>query len=175
MVVTESKNLSHMATVAYRKAGDIIQNVRMVKLDTFFSKHHIPKNNVLFRWDIEGYEYNVVKGNAAFFKSLKRAYIIMEFHPFYLTPRQSQEMLEILEASGFRIDQVISCEPLYFLKVPKPIRKLLIWSFLKQYKGEILGLLPRYKTFSTLVHDLHVKNHALYHYPNLHIYLSKRR
>lgn len=174
MVVPEAKNLSHVRSIHATYPGDTIKEVSLMRLSTFAAKHGIGKRNILFRWDIEGYEYNVVKGNADYFASLTRARIIMELHPFYLGPEKSMELFDLLSACGFKLDQVVSCEPLYFLHMPGFMRKFLIRNFLLQHRGESLGLLPRYRHMKTLIADLQDTDNPVYSYPNLHIFLSKK-
>lgn len=174
MLVPKQKNISRIVSDVLPQTKEPIQEVKMVTIDRFFRLNKIQRKNIIFRWDIEGYEYNLVKGNLHFFKTLRNAHIIMEFHPFFLGPEKSIEFLNMLASGGFKLIQVISCEPLYFLRMPGLIRKLLRWSFLSQYKGDALGLIKRYKTFKNLKKDLRRPDHALYHYPNLHLYISKQ-
>lgn len=175
MVVAQQRNLSRIHSIRHAKhqETDRITMVLIIKPTTLFTKNRIPLSGVIFRWDIEGYEYNIVKANQSFFKKLKHSSIIMEFHPFYLGPDKTIEFLQILKKCGFLLDQVVACEPLYFIKTPPMIRKLLNSLFLMEYGGNNLGLLDDYKSLDDLSREY--KNHksGLYHYPNLHLYLSK--
>ncbi len=175
MVVAQQRNLSRIHSIrhARHEVTDCIRSVQIAKPTTLFMKNKIPYRDVIFRWDIEGYEYTIVKGNISFFKKLKSSSIIMEFHPFYLGPDKTLEFLQILNKCGFELDQVVACEPLYFIKTPSVVRKFLNYLFLKEFGGKHLGLLDDYKSLNDLMKEY--KNHksGLYHYPNLHLYLSK--
>jgi hypothetical protein len=129
---------------------------------------------VLMRCDIEGYEYNLVVGNKDFLKTLKNAHLVMEFHPFYLHADKSIRLLQALKSIGFTLDQVVSCEPLYFVMMPSIIRRLLIKLFLFQYDGDVLGKLGSLRTIDDLIREVRDENNVLYHYANLHLYFSKK-
>lgn len=176
MAVMKQKNLSIMADAAKNKQGDIekIEKIPLVSLKTFFDKNKIPRKDVFLRCDIEGYEYKLIVGNIKFLSTLKNAHIVMEFHPFYLHAKKSVQMLRALQKAGYALDQVVSCEVLYFLMMPKVIRTLLIKLFLFQYDGDALGKIDRYRTIDDLIRDIRNEKNVLYFYPNLHFYFSKK-
>lgn len=149
------------------------RSVDMYSLSSIFSKNKIPLRRVLFRWDVEGYEYNIIKGNYGTFKKLKNAYIIMEFHSFFLLEKKTIELLTILKDLNFKLEFVVSCYPPYFLRMPKIVKKALIRTWLMEKNGTNLGLLPEFKTIDDLIQEFRNTESPLYTYPNLHFYLSK--
>ncbi|MCL4360151.1 FkbM family methyltransferase [Patescibacteria group bacterium] len=150
------------------------EKVRMYSLQTLFSEWRIPKKNVLFRWDIEGYEYNLVKENYRLFKSLKNVSIIMEFHAFFLGERRIAEFLNLLKQLGFSLEYAVSCYPPYFIRMPRPVRWFLIKTWLLEHGGTNLGLLPEFKSIDDLIRGFRNPESALYVYTNLHFYLVKK-
>lgn len=149
------------------------QRIDMYSLRTLFTRYKIPRKNLLFRWDIEGYEYNLVKGNYDMFKSLKNVHIIMEFHAFFLLEKKTIEFLTLLKTLGFKLGFVVSCYPPYFIRMPKAIRWFLIKTWLMEHNGTNLGLLPEFKSLDDLIEGFRDPKSALYKYTNLHFYLIK--
>ena len=98
--VSDKSNLCAMNRNAV--GGKIIstQEVCVETVDTFF-KDKAPPN--LIRMDVEGYEYEIIKGMA---KTLKgNIKILVELHPLrpYLGPEKMDEIFEILEQNNFRV------------------------------------------------------------------------
>lgn len=176
MIVMKQRNLSKIKNGENQAPGDVekIEKITLYSLPTLFAKNRIPKKDVMMRCDIEGYEYNLIVGNKDFLKKLTNAHIVMEFHPFYLHAQKSIELLNTLKSAGFKLDQVISCEPLYFVMMPKLIRRLLIRLFLFQYHGETLGRMERFRAIDDLIREVRDEQSAMYYYPNLHFYFSKQ-
>ena len=176
MVVMRQRNLSKIADGKIVPKGEIekTEKIPLFTIRTLFAKNSIPKRDVVLRCDIEGYEYNLIVGNISFLRQLTNAHIIMEFHPFYMHAKRSEKLLRTLMSAGYTLDQVVSCEPLYFLRVPKIIHDLLVKLFLFQYDGDALGKIDRYRTIDDLIHDIKDEHNALYFYPNLHFYFSKK-
>ena len=70
--------------------------VNMVTLDSFLENKDCPK---FLRMDVEGFEYNIVKGGT---KTLKgNLKILMEIHEGKMSPQQLKEMFTILESNNF--------------------------------------------------------------------------
>lgn len=175
MIVEGKKNLSRVSTVSPDGSESANrETVPIMKLGTIFRKFGIPMQGVTLRWDIEGYEYELVSGTLDFFKKLKKSAIIIEFHPFYLGPQKSVTFLSMLENAGFTLNQVVSCEPLYFLHLPPPFRQLARQLFIRQYHGPKFGIYEAMRDMKTLKNEFTVPESALYHYPNLHLYLVKQ-
>lgn len=176
MIVPKERNLSHVEGIdnvstikEYRE-----EEVDMVTLSELFKKYQVKKKNVLFRWDIEGYEYNVVKGNLPIFKSIKNAFIIMEFHPQLLKKAKTIEFLNILKDIGFELDFAVSCYPLYFFTgVPKFMTGFLNRLWVWEKGGELLGFQEKFVSIDELIKEFSNEKSSLYSHPNLHLYLVK--
>lgn len=102
--VSDKSNLSAMNRNAV--GGKIVsaQEVSVETVDTFF-KDKAPPN--LIRMDVEGYEYEIIKGMA---KTLKgNIKILVELHPsrLCLDPEKMDEIFHILEQNNFRVRFVV--------------------------------------------------------------------
>ena len=96
--VSDSCNLSAMERSLV--AGNIIgvEEVDVVTVDSFLKDKNIPD---FIRMDVEGYEYNIVRGMT---KTLQEnTKILMELHPLKLSKEQLEEMFEILKANNFKV------------------------------------------------------------------------
>ncbi|MFH1833032.1 MAG: FkbM family methyltransferase [Candidatus Levyibacteriota bacterium] len=149
------------------------ERIDMYSLKTLFAKYKIPQKNLLFRWDIEGYEYNLVKGNYDMFKKLQNVHIIMEFHAMFLKEKKIVEFLNMFKKLGFKLRFAVSCYPPYFIRMPSIVKWILIKTFLIQHHGTNLGLLPEFKSLDDLIMGFKDPDNALYDYTNLHFYLAK--
>ena len=177
MTVPKAKNLSHVKGVV--KTIDAAQSceeqyVDMFSLKKLFSTYNISRKRVLFRFDIEGYEYWLLKGNKGFFKNLDKAFIVMEFHPFLLKRQESVDFLKVLKEVGFKLDFVVSCYPLYFLCVPGMIRDFLKKTWVWEKENDPLGIIKRIETIDDLISEVPDDNSPIYTHPNLHLYLVKK-
>jgi len=97
--VTDKSNLCAMNRDAVGGKILFTQEVPMLTVDTFFKDKAPPD---FIRMDVEGYEYQVVKGMA---KTLKgNIKILIELHPWrpYLEPERMDELFDILERNNFR-------------------------------------------------------------------------
>lgn len=176
MAVPKSANLSHVkesikAIPSASKYKE--QYIDMYPLKAFFSKKQIDYERILFRWDIEGYEYQLLKENKDFFKKIKNAYIIMEFHPFLLKRKQNFEFINMLKETGFKLNFVVTCYPHYFLILPKTIRRIMnkVWKLEK--RNDPIGLISRIKSLDDLSREIRYKNSPLFNHSHAHLYLSK--
>lgn len=175
IIVQTHRNLSQIEEIGSYKTlpSSLKRRVKMYSLKGLFSQYKIPHKNILFRWDIEGYEYNLIKGNQEILRQLKNVHIIMEFHSFFLLEKKTVELLNLLKDLGFRLEYVVSCYPPYFLKMPTILRKMLVKTWLWEKNGSNLGILSEFKSIDDLIREFHNKKSALYTYPNLHFYLVK--
>ena len=176
MLVMHQKNLSKILDENPILNGDLekVEQVKLNSLSSLFTEYSIKPENYFIRCEIEGYEYNLIVGNKDLLQRSTNAHIVMEFHPFYLLAIKSVELLNTLKSVGFTLHQVISCEPLYFVKTPVFVRAFLKKLFLYQYNGDVLGKLERFKTIDDLIAEIQNTSSPLYHYPNLHFYFSKK-
>jgi len=176
IAVPTRRNLSHIkgdvATIKMAMNHEE-QNIRMTSLKTLFTENKIPTENILFRYDIEGYEYHLIVENKEFIKSLKNVFIIMEFHPFLLKKEEVYLFLNTLKELNFKLEKVVSCMPFYFIATPLIFRNLLLklWHWDKQ--NDNLGYIPRIKTIDDLISEVGNTKSPIYTHPQLHLYLSK--
>jgi len=102
--VSDKSNLCAMNRNAV--GGKIVsaQEVCVETVDTFF-KDKAPPN--LIRMDVEGYEYQIIKGMAKTLKGDLK--ILAELHPLrrYIDPEKMDEMFDILEQNNFRVRFVV--------------------------------------------------------------------
>ena len=155
------------------KSNSVKEKIDMYTLRTLFSRYKIPRKNLLFRWDIEGYEYNLIKGNYDMFKELKNVCIIMEFHAAFLKEKKIVEFLNLLKKLGFTLKLTVSCYPPYFIRMPNLVKRLLIKTWLMEHNGTHLDILPEFKSLDDLITGFQNPESALYDYTNLHFYLVK--
>lgn len=176
MAVPEAKNLSHMENVV--KANKLIKSyekqcVDMFSLETISTLCNISKDKILFRWDVEGYEYQIVKGNKEFFKGLKKAFIVMEFHAFLLEKEEAVDFLKIIKEVGFKLDLIVTCCPEYFLYCPKSIRKFLYKTWIWEKENDPIGQINRIKDIDDLIKEIYNENSPIYNHPHPHLYFVK--
>lgn len=114
------------------------EKVNVATLSTLFSNYKLPKENLLLRCDIEGYEYNLVKGNKDFLKDLKNVYLIIEFHTGILKETKSIEFINLLKDIGFEPIRVIVDRPHYLESLPKSLNRFGIKLFEWATEGEWL-------------------------------------
>jgi len=98
---------SNLCAIKRNAAGGKIiskEEVHMATVDTFFTDKASPN---LIRMDVEGYEYEIIKGMA---KTLKGDIkILVELHPLrpYLGPEKIDEIFRVLEQNGFGVRFVV--------------------------------------------------------------------
>jgi len=86
--------------------------VRAMTLDNFIEKYLGDTLPTVLRMDVEGFEYNVIKGAMNTIKNCNKLRIFMEIHPHILSQEQLNEILSILENNNFKIKAVINeCSP----------------------------------------------------------------
>ncbi|MCW4004717.1 MAG: FkbM family methyltransferase [Candidatus Bathyarchaeota archaeon] len=102
--VSDKSNLCAMNKEAV--GGEILglQNVTVMTVDEFV-KDKSPPNFI--RMDVEGYEYEIIKGMPNTLKD--KINILLELHPLpsYLRPEKLEKMFQILEENRFRAKFVV--------------------------------------------------------------------
>jgi FkbM family methyltransferase len=107
MYVPPQRNLSSITSVSnFRKDEETVKEieVKIMTLDEFLKDKPYP--NVI-RMDVEGYEYQIVKGMEKTLGTRLPLTILMELHCGNLTVEQSRELLQILKDDGFEIIDVV--------------------------------------------------------------------
>ncbi len=100
-------NFSNLSAVNKNAAGGEIvevQPVNMMTIDEFVKDKETPK---LIRMDVEGYEYEILKGMQSTLK--ENVKILMELHtaPGYLSPQKLDEVYQIMENNNYRAKFVV--------------------------------------------------------------------
>lgn len=98
--VSQHSNLCRMEKVTVEESDhDIVgtQEVQVETVDAFLKDKEVPK---LIRMDVEGYEYEIIKGMP---ETLKHdVVVLMELHPMYLG-RKIDPLLKILQENHFKV------------------------------------------------------------------------
>jgi len=130
MYVAKQSNISSLREIDYYVAADIITeeiNVEVITLDDFLENRPYPN---IIRMDVEGYEYQVIKGMKKILEKQLPLTLFIEFHFGFLTREESIEILQTLKEAGFEVaDATIET-----LTIGYPQHKLLltIVSFLER-------------------------------------------
>jgi methyltransferase, FkbM family len=102
--VSNKSNLCAMSKEAV--GGEVlgVQDVRMMTVDQFLVGKKQPS---LVRMDVEGFEYEIIKGMKQTLKS--KPSILLELHaqPSYLTAEKLDELLQILEENHYRVKFIV--------------------------------------------------------------------
>lgn len=107
MYVPPQRNLSAITSVSnFRKGEKSVEEIEVsvMTLDELLKDKPYP--NVI-RMDVEGYEYQIVKGMKKTLGTRLPLTILMELHCGNLTVEQSRELLQLLKDNGFEITDVV--------------------------------------------------------------------
>jgi FkbM family methyltransferase len=104
------------------------ETVEEVTVDSFVEGKDIPN---LIRMDVEGYEYQIIKGMKSTLKNDLR--IIMETHPDIMDEKQLRDMFKQLKENNFEIENVILDPPAELLDSDGRLNPLV--TFLKRRIG----------------------------------------
>jgi len=98
--VSDKANLCAMSKEAVGGEVLAVQHVNVMTVDEFVKDKKTP---TLVRMDVEGYEYEIIKGMAETLKSGVK--ILVELHPLpsYIRPEKLQELYGILEKNNYRV------------------------------------------------------------------------
>lgn len=81
------------------------EKIRMMTFDEFVEANRISPTFV--RMDVEGYEYNIIKGMKKFLKSSRKCRIFIELHPHTMEEEETLFVLNTLKNNGFEISKAI--------------------------------------------------------------------
>ena len=81
-------------------------NVDVVTLDDFLRKKRKPS---LVRMDVEGYEYQIIKGMMKLIASRDPLVIFIELHPHLMKKEKTSFVLKTLKENGFDIMKISKC------------------------------------------------------------------
>jgi len=104
--------------------------VPITTLDDFVSNGTLP---TFIRMDVEGYEYNILKGASNLLEKSKHLKLMIEVHPLKMGPEKTAEFLDILEKQGFLISYLVRDNTYYpHFKVGSFGHKLM-WFFERRF------------------------------------------
>jgi len=122
-------------------------NVPMVTLDDFIKSYVDVSPNFIpnfIRMDVEGYEYNILKGASNTLNSISPMIICIEFHPHLMSEENTMECIEILKRSGFKIKSIIREANTYqnkYIDILNKIRHILNWPLYGHYGNSYESLI----------------------------------
>lgn len=108
MYTSVRRNLGTLREVSQSRKDTLVKgtvNVEVVTLDHFINNKPNPR---IIRMDVEGYEYQVIKGMSGLLRMRLPLTIFIEFHFPTLKKEESVEILGTLHDSGFEIVDVTS-------------------------------------------------------------------
>lgn len=84
-------------------------SVPIMTLDSFIEKY-VSGDPALIRMDVEGYEYEIIKGMTNILKSNKPMILFIELHPFMMSKEDMNNLIETLKKNNFKV-KAIFLEP----------------------------------------------------------------
>jgi FkbM family methyltransferase len=77
------------------------EHVQLTTLDSFVDEH-VKRCPTLIRMDVEGHEYQIIKGALRVLKKSRQLKIVTELHPSLMSESAYDDMLTTLETQGFK-------------------------------------------------------------------------
>lgn len=105
MNISPHSNLNSLVAQKNRRILKTI-NVNVTTLDIFLKNKKYPD---FIRMDVEGYEYNIIKGMKNTLKSKKPLKLFIELHPHVMKKEQTEYVLKTLRKYGFETRKVVRC------------------------------------------------------------------
>jgi FkbM family methyltransferase len=128
--VSENRNLSSLSEGS-NKGIIRKENVLLTTLNSFVDAH-VKRCPTLVRMDVEGYEHQIVKGASRVIETGRPLKILMELHPYKMSESAYDDMLNTLEAQGFKASAFHDPD-LYNMKHEQLSNKLRKRAHLKSY------------------------------------------
>ena len=116
-------NLNSVTINKNKKTIDRME-VNIITLDEFLKGKQYPN---LIRMDLEGYEYNVIKGMKNTLKDKKSLKLFIEFHPHLIDRKKTLFVLKTLKDNGFETKKITRC----FTETEMKVRNDFDYSYLK--------------------------------------------
>jgi len=113
MNISSHSNLSSLIKQKNRKITGTVE-VNVTTLDSFLKGKRYPD---FIRMDVEGYEYNIIKGMKNILKKESPLRIFIELHPHIMKKSQTKYVLETLKKHGFETRKVIRSVTVAEMKV----------------------------------------------------------
>lgn len=88
--------------------GSLLKTIKVpiVTLDKFLELYSI-RNPHFIRMDVEGYEFNILKGAQKTLKNVKPLIICIEMHPHLMSENETKECLNLLKSNGFNVKTIV--------------------------------------------------------------------
>lgn len=80
-------------------------DIPIMTLDSFVEKN-VSGYPTLIRMDVEGYEYQIIKGMTDILKSNKPMILFIELHPFMMSKENMKNLIETLKQSNFKVEAI---------------------------------------------------------------------
>ena len=126
MYVYDKCNWSSFIKNPWGNIIDIIQ-VPVVTLDKFIESH-VTKNPLFIRMDVEGFEYEVLKGSSKTLQTIRPLIICIEMHPHLITKDKVSECIKLMKDNQFSIKAIfveIGPSDLKFIKIFNKLNNIL--------------------------------------------------
>lgn len=111
--ISPHSNLSSLVVQKNKKVIDTV-DIKISTLDEFLKGKKSPD---FIRMDVEGYEYNIIRGMKNILRSKKPMKIFIELHPHIMGRGKTEYVLKTLEANGFEIKKMFRCFTMPEMKV----------------------------------------------------------
>jgi FkbM family methyltransferase len=105
MYMSSHSNLNSLVVQKNKKIERSI-DIQLQTLDGFLKGRARP---TFLRMDVEGYEYNIIKGSKELLGSKNRLVIFMEIHPHIMSRDKTGDLLKALKKNGFEVSAAFRC------------------------------------------------------------------
>lgn len=128
----------------FNPEGKIIDNIQVpvITLDKFIKLHAVDKPNFI-RMDVEGFEYNILKGASRTLQANGHLIICIELHPHLMSKEKSKECIKMIKDNGFKVKSIIretiSCD-YWVIGIINKLRSNLNWPMIGYYGNEFDSL-----------------------------------
>jgi FkbM family methyltransferase len=90
-------------------------SVKTITIDNFINEYLDGCYPTVLRMDVEGYEYNIIKGALNMLRHCDNLKIFMEIHPHLLSPEKLDELINIFKDNKFKVRALINeCFPHFY-------------------------------------------------------------
>lgn len=128
----------------FNPEGKIIDNIQVpvITLDKFIEVYAVHKPNFI-RMDVEGFEYNILKGASRTLQANGHLIICIELHPHLMSKEKSKECIKMVKNNGFKVKSIIretiSCD-YWVIGIINQLRSNLNWPKIGYYGNDFDSL-----------------------------------
>jgi len=125
MYVYEKHNWSSLIQNPQGKVVEKIQ-VPVITLDKFVESYVTEKTEkpLLIRMDVEGSEYDILKGSSKIFQTIRPLIIGIEMHPHLMSKEKALECIKIMKENQFTIKTILRDPDRAEFKIIRQLNKL---------------------------------------------------